>query len=322
MRLLVIIFGFLLLPPLTAQAHYSRTGYLQIEQLSDTDYQVRWLFRSTRGKVEPLFPRSCEQRPLLIENAVRLACPQGLEGEEIRLQGLHPALPEVMIRMLDLQGRERTGKVSQAYPAWRVPEQMGWWQALNAYVLLGLEHIWAGTDHLLFVLALFVLAQGMKPLLWVITAFTIGHSISLALSALGWIHVPVMRTEAWIAASLVITGVELVQARHKGLPDGKTLLLIALPFGLVHGLGFANALRETGLSEQYLGISLLGFNLGVELGQLLFVLLLLGVKVAVSKLPLVVRPAAAQVYLAAGLAVGIAGSIWLFERLARMGAMG
>ena len=138
--------------------------------------------------------------------------------------------------------------------------------------MLGVEHILFGVDHLLFVLALLILVKGWRKLVGTITAFTVAHSITLAAATLGFVHVPSKPVEATIALSIVFVACEIVHRRQgrSGLTETWPWV-IAFSFGLLHGLGFASALREVGLPQNAIPLALLFFNIGVELGQLLFI---------------------------------------------------
>jgi hydrogenase/urease accessory protein HupE len=149
-------------------------------------------------------------------------------------------------------------------------------RAAGRYTSLGIEHILLGIDHLLFVLALLLIVRGAWMLVKTITAFTVAHSITLGLATLGFIHVPSRPVEAAIALSIVFLCVEIIHARqHKIGLTYRFPWLVALLFGLLHGLGFAGALSEIGLPQSEIPIALLFFNIGVEIGQLIFVFVVL-----------------------------------------------
>jgi hydrogenase/urease accessory protein HupE len=196
----------------------------------------------------------------------------------------------------------------------------GPFEVITSYTWLGIEHILLGIDHLLFVAALVMLVRGRRQLLLTITAFTVAHSITLALATLGVLNVPGPPVEAVIALSIAFVAVEIVR-RHNGHPSlaSEKPWLVAFSFGLLHGLGFAGALAEVGLPQNSIPLALLFFNVGVEIGQLLFVAALLlaaaafrRVRAHVSTNPVdprftVVLPA---------YAIGGLASFWLFERIA------
>ena len=144
------------------------------------------------------------------------------------------------------------------------------------YVQLGVLHIWAGFDHLLFVFGLLLLVNKRSRLVWTITAFTLAHSITLAMATLRLVTVPVAFTEAAIALSIVFLAVELMH--HHAGEDGlayKYPWIVSFVFGLLHGLGFASALQDVGLPQNNISLALLLFNIGVEVGQLVFVFIIL-----------------------------------------------
>ncbi len=189
----------------------------------------------------------------------------------------------------------------------------GSWQATaKRYFKLGLEHILGGVDHLLFVAGLLLLVRGMRKLLLTITAFTVAHSITLALSVLGLFELPSEPVEAVIALSIVFLAVENVHLRRgKSGITSRFPWIVSFAFGLIHGLGFAGALGDLGLPQADVPSALLFFNLGVEAGQLLFVagwIVLVGL---ISRMKL---KWPARLALAAEYALGIVASYWLLER--------
>jgi hypothetical protein len=189
--------------------------------------------------------------------------------------------------------------------------------ATQRYTLLGIEHILAGIDHLLFVLALLFVVGGGWRLVKTITAFTVAHSITLGLATLGYINMPSAPVEAAIALSIVFLCVEIIHARQ-GRP-GLTFTypwVVAFAFGLLHGLGFAGALSEIGLPPPEIPLALLFFNVGVELGQLIFVFAVLALLVLLRRGAGITRESAAFIRTerVAVYIIGIAASYWLIER--------
>ena len=187
-------------------------------------------------------------------------------------------------------------------------------QIVKTYTWLGIEHILLGIDHLLFVLALLLIVNGKRRLLWTITAFTIAHSLTLAGATLGIVQIPQKPVEAVIALSILFLAMEIVHGQ-RGRPGAAARWpwLVAFVFGLLHGFGFAGALAEVGLPQQAIPLALVFFNVGVELGQLLFVaaVLLLGWLLHQLKQPkLLDRAELVAVYSIGGLA-----SFWLIERI-------
>jgi hydrogenase/urease accessory protein HupE len=188
----------------------------------------------------------------------------------------------------------------------------------RTYTIIGIEHILGGFDHLLFVLSLLLLVDGVRRLLWTVTAFTVAHSITLAAASLGVLQVPGPPVEACIALSIVFVAAEIVHAR-RGRPGltQRSPWVVAFAFGLLHGLGFASALAQVGLPERQIPTALLFFNLGVEIGQVLFILAVLGVlAIGRSTASRVGARWPAWSALFAPYAIGGVASYWLFERLA------
>ena len=157
-------------------------------------------------------------------------------------------------------------------PQFMVKPSTGTAEVAWSYLVLGVEHILAGIDHLLFVLALLLIVRGGKRILLTITAFTVAHSITLVAATLGWVRVPGPPVEAIIALSIVFVAAEIVHGlRGKPGLTARAPWVVAFTFGLLHGFGFAGALAEVGLPEKAIPVALLMFNVGVEIGQLLFV---------------------------------------------------
>jgi hydrogenase/urease accessory protein HupE len=186
----------------------------------------------------------------------------------------------------------------------------------RTYFLLGVEHILLGIDHLLFVLALLLLVRNTWMLVKVITAFTVAHSITLAVAALGWAQIPQAPIEAVIALSIMFVAAETVrQKRNESDLASKAPWIIAFAFGLLHGFGFGGALKEIGLPQSDVPLALLTFNLGVEVGQLLFVFAVIALKAIVDRLLVVKLPWARTV---AGYGIGALAAVWFAQRIALM----
>jgi len=179
------------------------------------------------------------------------------------------------------------------------------------YVGFGIKHILLGIDHLAFVLALCLLARGWT-LVKLVTAFTVGHSVTLALAVLGWVDVPVPPVEASIALSIVFVARAAMQPGGGGWRHGFWLVVA---FGMLHGLGFASVLAEIGLPRNDLVLGLLSFNLGVEIGQLLFVFAVLSVQTAISRM-LRSQTDMGWVRTATSFGIGSTAVFWVFERVA------
>jgi hypothetical protein len=280
---------------LPLSAHELQTAVLRLEELQPGLLQATLKTPLARdggaAAVVPQFPAGCapvselrtERGAEWVLRQWRLQCDASLVGQRLRIEGLDPRMPEALVTLRLADGRTFTAAVDRQDPvAVPVPEpQAGPPPGLLAYLPIGVEHILLGPDHLLFVLGLIlvvlVAGRGWRMLVAAVTAFTLAHSLTLALAVLGVWGLPSKPVELLIALSIVLLAYELAvqPARQaQGLPASLTLRkpwLVAFAFGLLHGFGFAGALAEVGLPEAARGWALLLFNLGVELGQLLFV---------------------------------------------------
>ncbi|MFQ5575169.1 MAG: HupE/UreJ family protein, partial [Terriglobia bacterium] len=196
----------------------------------------------------------------------------GLIGKMIRIDGLSTTLTDVLARVSFLDGYTQTTLIRPSNPSFVIQGSQSTLQVSRQYLVLGIEHILGGIDHLLFVLGLLLIVRGFGLLLKTITAFTIAHSITLAMAALGFVNVPQAPVEAVIALSILFLASELAK-QQKGNPGltARYPWVVALSFGLLHGFGFAGALSEVGLPQTDIPLALLFFNVGVEIGQLMFV---------------------------------------------------
>lgn len=268
-----------------AYAHEVRPAYLQLQQTSATDYEVLW---KVPGRGEDLrlglyveFPASCdfvsEPRAVMVNGAFSqrstISCERGLDAGVVSISGLAATMTDVLVRLERSDGSTFVTRVSPSQPFFTVTKTEGLLAVAGTYMVLGIEHILGGFDHLLFVLALLlIVGQRRSVLIRTITAFTVAHSITLALATLGLVRLPSAPVEAMIALSIVFVASEILhgQAGRPGL-TARSPWLVAFVFGLLHGFGFAGALQETGLPEQAVPVALLLFNVGVEIGQLCFV---------------------------------------------------
>lgn len=307
-RLLTALLLLLLLAP-RAQGHGMRTAYLEVTPNGAT-------LRSTLPDptLAPEVSGCALEEAADVKGPVRLfglRCPGPLAGRSAAVRGLGPIITEAVIRVTLEDGQSHAGVQLSGAPAFAIPTS--WrpsrWQVARQYVLLGVEHILKGADHLLFLLGLVVLVRRPRQVLLTETAFTVSHSLTFSLVALGLLRVSAAIAEACIALSLVLLALDVVVAGRRRLPPWQAPLT-ALCFGLVHGLGFAGALREVGLPEGSLGTALLGFGLGVELGQIAFLIGCLLLWGAVERLQQQARASAL-----CGYAIGVTGSFWMFQRL-------
>jgi len=313
-----------------ARADEFKPAYLQLTERPSPGaprYDVLWkvpaLDETTTLKVVPVFPPGTTalspKRSRFAAGAAvvtwRIAVPGGLAGRTISFDGAAASRIDILVRVVRADGSEQLGRLLPGSDGFAVTALPGRFEVVCTYTLLGIEHILTGFDHLLFVLALVMLVTGVRRLLATITAFTIAHSITLALATLGVIHVPGPPVEATIALSIVFVANEII-ARQRGREGlaARQPWLVAFSFGLLHGLGFAGALAEVGLPANAIPLALLFFNVGVEIGQLLFVAAVLATTALVHRL---VRPSPLWTTLLPAYAIGGLASYWVFERLAK-----
>lgn len=269
-----------------AWAHELRPAYLEITESPGDHYQVLWKVPAReeqfRLRLDLSLPEHCKILGGPQENFTlgahlqkfTMHCPGGLAGHPIAISGLKATLTDVLVRLEQMGGDQQTFRLDPAQPFFEMGQEPGLGLTIRTYFLLGMEHILLGIDHLLFVLALLLLIQNGKRLIATITAFTVAHSLTLAAATLGWVSVPGPPVEAIIALSIVFVASEIIHYRRGRLSlTERYPWIVAFSFGLLHGLGFAGALSEIGLPQSSIPLALLFFNLGVEAGQLLFVIL-------------------------------------------------
>ena len=245
----------------------------------------------------------------------------GLAGHAVTIEGLSATSTDVLVRVETLAGALQTERLSPTRTAFVVQAAPGAGEVAVTYLGLGVEHILFGFDHLLFVLALVILVRDWWRVAVTVTAFTIAHSITLAAATLGFVNVPGPPVEATIALSIMLVAVEILNAR-RGKPSFTARLpwLVAFSFGLLHGFGFAGALAEVGLPQTAIPVALLFFNVGVELGQLVFVAAVLSLiwllRYAASQLlkPVLTKRAFEGLDVAAAYGIGAVAAYWLIER--------
>ena len=272
-----------------ANAHRFAPSLLKVNQIADDQYHLVWKTPAqgtSNIPLRPTWPETCEvsqASPVQMEGTGKVSSFQiqcsglgedGLVGETLGVSGLASNQASAMVMVSLLDGRQYQEVLNAEQPAFVVPAEPSAGEVVSDYTYLGVEHIWGGIDHLLFVFGLLLLVGGGTRLLWTITAFTVGHSITLSLVTLGFFDYPVALVEFTIALSIFVLAVELTR-------EGRNDLLWRNPwwlaggFGLLHGMGFAGALAETGLPQDNVPLALLFFNIGIELGQIAFILVVL-----------------------------------------------
>jgi hydrogenase/urease accessory protein HupE len=304
-----------------------RPGFLEISQTGPETYDVRFKAPARGDMRLALYvrlPEQCsEAQPARTErtgNAIleRLVvrCPGGLAGQQVSIEGLAGTFTDVVIRVALADGAVQATRLTPDQPYFTVAAAPTWLDTARTYFLLGVEHILLGIDHLLFVLALLLLVRNTWTLVKVITAFTVAHSITLAVAALGWAQIPQAPVEAVIALSIMFVAAETIRQRGEGSDlTSKAPWIVAFAFGLLHGLGFGGALKEIGLPQSDVPLALLTFNLGVEAGQLLFVLAALALKAIFDRLMDIKLP---WVRTVTGYGIGSLAAVWFVQRLAIM----
>ena len=279
----VALGAFVVCTPLLADVF--RPAYLELQQRGPETFDVLWKVpaqsESLRLGIHVVFPEGTKNvtqpRGTFTSNAFverwTIQRTGGLEGSEIHIDGLPASVTDVLARVVRTNGITQVTRLLPGRPQFVVESIRDGAGVVRAYLLLGIEHILTGFDHLLFLLALVLIVDKRRRLLWTITAFTIAHSFTLAAATLDFVHVPQAPVEAAIALSIVFVAAELVHGMQGTL--GITAYapwIVAFSFGLLHGLGFAGALAQVGLPPNSIPLALLFFNAGVELGQLAFVI--------------------------------------------------
>jgi hydrogenase/urease accessory protein HupE len=263
-----------------------------------------------------------EDGPIAPGETTLLTCAGGLAGKvlTVRYPIYNPSLA-TLFRLVGPGGQTVTRVLGPDQPAWTVPKAPSVVEVAGGYLELGIEHIWTGIDHLLFVTGLLILAGSMRRVLLAITGFTLAHSITLSLSALDIVRLPGPPVEAAIALSILFLAREIAWPSPDGVA-ARYPVLVSSSFGLLHGFGFAAALREAGLPQGEIAVGLFCFNLGVEIGQVVFIAGLLALVWAGRKaiafrglVPALEPPLLTRL---AGYGLGVPAAFWFIQRLALM----
>lgn len=325
MRLFLVLMATMFAAIGTTAAHESRPGYLEFVEFQDGEYNVLW--KKPAGGIADeitltlMFPDDCRDqspRGIVSDGGARserwsMICKSSLAGRAVGIDGLQSTQMNVLVRLQSGDGASQSMMLS---PAERVssfaaiPSAMS---VVRTYFVLGVEHIWSGLDHLLFVLTLMMLADGWRRMLALITAFTVAHSITLSLASLGYVTVLGAPVEALIALSIVLAAAEGVKhVRDRASLMARAPWIVAFTFGLLHGFGFAGALAEIGLPQSDVLLSLLFFNIGVEVGQIAFVVLIVTAVALLNKLA--GERTTLRVNRAVTYGAGSIAALWFFER--------
>jgi hypothetical protein len=319
------ILSFSFLAVITACADEIRPALLNIKEQNTGLFAITWKVPTRNGQtlaIRPQLPASLELvgspavedfPGVLVEHATYKNNGDTLTGQTISIEGLTAVQTDVLLLVELKGGVQHSAILRPASPSFTIPLQASKFKIAGDYWRLGAVHILEGTDHLLFVLALMLIVRGIGPLLKAVTAFTVAHSITLALATLGVVNMPAAPTEAIISLSIVFLASEIVHARNGqiGLTE-RYPWLIAFIFGLFHGLGFAGALSEIGVPQSEVPVALLMFNVGVESGQILFILIVLGLLALLRRLPVSMPKGAWRLV---PYSIGGVAAFWTIERV-------
>lgn len=308
-------------------AHEVRPAYLQLTEVAPEQFAVLWkqpVLDNRRLPLEPQLPEECatqgsitpERTPAALLERWQIRC--DLRSGSITVTGLTRTLTDVLVSIDYLEGDDHRFVLKPDQPTQDLSaDTPGLW----SYLTIGVEHLLFGIDHILFVVALVLYIQGLWPLLKTITAFTLAHSITLAISVLGLVSVPQAPVEAIIALSIVFLARELLlPVEHRSALTMRSPWIMAFGFGLLHGFGFAGALADIGLPREQLAGALLLFNIGIELGQLLVVALMLGVAWLLRRVLQTSQqgfgwPQTSPVTFPAALILGSIAAYWTIDRI-------
>lgn len=312
-----------------AHADVFRPAYLELREVdanggSAQRYDVMWKVPAQgdmRLAVQVRFPEGTQQlsppQGRFLDNAYverwQIARADGLAGQTLSVEGIAGGVTDVIVRVERLDGTSQVARLLPQEPQFTIEATTGTAQIAWSYLVLGVEHILGGIDHLLFVLALLLIVRGGKRIVATITAFTVAHSITLVAATLGWVHVPGPPVEAIIALSIVFVAAEVVHGlRGKSGLTARAPWIVAFSFGLLHGLGFAGALAEVGLPQKAIPVALLTFNVGVEAGQLIFVGFVISLRALLARSAM---PRRRWFPYVAPYAIGSVAMFWAIERV-------
>jgi hydrogenase/urease accessory protein HupE len=317
-----------------AGAHPLAPALLELRETASERFAVQWKTSALRvpgSDVRPVLPAGCapESRARLetsdasVRTRWSVRCPGGLRGERVGVAGLGPGGIDALVRVQWSDGRTLQRVLRAGDDSIEIPRREPRLAVLRTYGSLGVEHIASGVDHLAFVLGLLLLVGGGRRLVATVTAFTLGHSVTLSLATLGWIAWPVAPVEMAIAASIFLLATELARDESSGTWLRRWPWLVAAAFGLLHGLGFAGALADLGLPAGEIPAALLAFNLGIEAGQLAFVAAVLTARGALGRWAASAGTSRrAWLRLAPSYALGTLATFWFLERGATLLANG
>lgn len=306
----ITLLAVLALAGAQASAHELSMAELNLRETARGDFIVTWGAgekSQPADSLKPEWPAQCQAEGNLLRCGAR-----GLSGP-LAVKGVGGKFSAVIVKVRWLDGQSSTHTLSAGQPRVRLfgsaDDQRGMGEIAWAYIALGIDHILTGLDHLLFVIGLLFLVGFRRQLIWTITAFTAAHSLTLGLSAMGWLALRSPPVEATIALSIVLVAAEALHRRQT--LARRWPALVAFGFGLIHGLGFAGALKDIGLPEAHVPLALLTFNVGVEIGQLLTVFAAWVLWRVLDKLPRLDQARTVALY-----AMGALAAYWSWLRVA------
>ena len=303
-----LIFLSLSLP---INSHEFNPAHLVINEKEDFKYEITWMYPIRNlGPVSLTLPEDCEsnsveafQESKYLTEKISMQCTNPIKGKSVFINGLS-ILNDALVTIKFLDGERFEGLVSVKDSKLTIPEEVQVFP--TGYFTLGIEHLIGGPDHLLFVFGLLFIVFGWRNLFKTITAFTLAHSLTLGLSVFEIVSLPSITIEALIALTIIYLALEISEEKGKD----HTPWIMAFGFGLLHGFGFAGALGEIGIANEQLLLSLLFFNIGIEIGQLIIIPIFLIIIWLLQKIKLNFSVTKLSSY-----AIGGMGSFWLIERV-------
>jgi hydrogenase/urease accessory protein HupE len=313
----------------SSHGHALQPGYLELRLIEPEIYAVVWKTPAIGQRpmaITARLPEGCDPRTPVLpiwEGSAYVArwtanCTGGLEGGVISIDGLDRTSTDVLVRFDFADGIGEARRLTPGDPTFIVPTQPSRFEVVRTYFLLGVTHILLGIDHLLFVLTLLLLVKGLRRIVVTVTAFTLAHSLTLVGATLGLVHMPGPPVEAAIALSIVFVASEIIHSRQgrPGLTE-RFPWVVAFIFGLLHGFGFAGALSEIGLPQQEIPTALLFFNVGVEIGQLLFIASVFAtIALARQIMRHIAVPRPTWAWVVPPYAIGSVAAFWTIQRIA------
>ena len=303
-----LFFLFLSLP---INSHEFNPAHLIINEKEDFEYEITWMYPIRNlGPVSLTLPEDCQsnsieafQESKYLTEKISLQCTNSIKGKSLFIKGLS-ILNDALVTIKFLDGERFEGLVSVKDSKLTIPKEVQVFP--TGYFTLGVEHLIGGPDHLLFVFGLLFIVFGWRNLFKTITAFTLAHSLTLGLSVFEIVSLPSITVEALIALTIIYLALEISEDKRKD----HTPWIMAFGFGLLHGFGFAGALGEIGIANEQLLLSLLFFNVGIEIGQLIMIPIFLIIIWLLQKIKLNFSVTKLSSY-----AIGGMGSFWLLERV-------